>query len=80
MNIGITKSECITYIMTTWEDSNPSCVHRVVIPGNLYFGSKVWMTTKFFLTHFYVTTTDVTSDITSSVISHHTIYGPVDFG
>ena len=39
------------------------------------------MTTKFFLlTYFGVKMCDVTSDITSYVILHHTIYGQVDFG
>ena len=48
---------------------------RVAIPGNLYSGSKVWMTTKFFLlTHFGMKTTDVTSNITSYVILHHNLW------
>ena len=40
--------------MNTAIASNASRGHRIVIPGNLYFGSMVWMTTKFFLlTHFW---------------------------
>ena len=68
----------LVIVMAVSHVDAPLSLHRVVIPGNLYFGRKVWITSGY-IAPFRRYVSDVTSDVTGDVTvvmscaSQHTI-------